>query len=69
MLGDFNVSNYDWFNGIPSSNSYYCNKIKENLIHAISCFLGLNQHNYVSHSALLDLVFTNISDLSVSISD
>jgi hypothetical protein len=47
---------------------YYCNKVKGNLIHATSCFLGLNQHNNsVSNSALLDLVLTNINDLRVSV--
>jgi hypothetical protein len=52
------------------SNSYYYHKIKGNSLHTTFCFLGLNQHNNcVPNSALLDLVFTNISDLSVSISN
>jgi hypothetical protein len=70
MLGDFNTPNFDWLNGTSLSNSYYYNKIKGNSLYTTSCFLGLNQHNsYVPNSALLDLVFTNISDLSVSVSN
>lgn len=43
------------------SNSYYCNKIKENFIHAASAFF-LNQYdNSVPRSELLDLVSTDIS--------
>jgi hypothetical protein len=70
LLGDFNVPKYDWLDVTPLFNCYYYNKIKGNLIHAPSCFLGLNQHNNsVSNSALLDLVFTNINDLRVSVSN
>jgi hypothetical protein len=44
-------------------------KIKGNSIHIVTCFLGLHQHNnIVVNIALLDLVFTNIRDLSVCIS-
>jgi hypothetical protein len=69
MLGDFNVPNFDWLNGTSFSNSYYYNKIKGNSLYTTLCFLGLNEHNNcVPNSALLDLVFTNISKLSVSIS-
>jgi hypothetical protein len=40
------------------------------LIYATSYFLGLNQHNNsISNSALLDLVFTDINDLCVSLSN
>jgi hypothetical protein len=56
-------------NGVPLPNSHYYNKIKENSIHASTCFFGLHQHNNSAvNSALLDLVFSNISDLGVSIS-
>jgi hypothetical protein len=69
MLGDFNVPRYNWLNGTQLSNCHYYNKIKGNLIYATSCFLDLNQpNNYISSSALLDLVFTNINDLCVSLS-
>jgi hypothetical protein len=69
MLGDFNVPNYDWINGASLPNSYYYNKIKGNLFHTATCFLGLEQRNdTATHSALLELVFSNISNLSASIS-
>jgi hypothetical protein len=70
ILDDFNVPKYGWLNGTPLSNCYYYDKIKGNLIYATSCFLDLNQpNNYISSSALLDLVFTIINDLCVSISN
>jgi hypothetical protein len=70
VLGDFYVPKFDWLNGTPLSNCYYYNKVKGNLIYATSCFLGLNQHNNsVPNRALLDLVFTNINELCVSLSN
>jgi hypothetical protein len=69
MLGDFNVPNYDWINGAPVSNSYYYNKIKENSIHTPTCFLGLDQrNNSIIGCALINLVFSDISDINASIS-
>jgi hypothetical protein len=63
------VHNYNWFNGNPFANSYCYNKIKENIIYATSCFFGPNQNNScVTNSALLNLAFTDISDISVSVS-
>jgi hypothetical protein len=45
-------------------------KLKEISIHATPCFLGQNQHNNsVSNSALLDLVFANINDLCIPVSN
>jgi hypothetical protein len=53
----------------PLPKAHY-SKIKGNLFHATICFLGLNQHNdTVPNGSLLDLVFTNISDLNISISN
>jgi hypothetical protein len=40
-----------------------------NFIYSSSCFLGPSQHNRVPNSELLDLVFTSINDISVSISN
>jgi hypothetical protein len=45
MLGDINVPNYDWINGVPLPNSYYYNKMKGNSVHMATCFLRLNQRN------------------------
>jgi hypothetical protein len=56
-------------NGAPLRNSYYYNKIKGKSIHTAICFLGLDQYNNpIINSALLNLVFANISDVSASIS-
>jgi hypothetical protein len=41
ILGDFNTPHDEWINGTPLSNSYYYNKIKENLIQTATCLLGL----------------------------
>jgi hypothetical protein len=61
ILGDFNVPKYDCINGTPLSNCHFYSKIKGNLSHATSCFLGLYQHNSsVPNSALLDLVETGL---------
>jgi hypothetical protein len=69
ILGDFNTPNYDWINGAHLSNSYYYNKIIEDLIHTATCLLGLDQYNNcVANGALLDLVFSNIDDLNACIS-
>jgi hypothetical protein len=52
-----------------SQNPYYYNKIKGNSIHMTTCFLGFDRlNNTIENSALLDLVFSNISDLSISVS-
>jgi hypothetical protein len=69
MLGHFNAPNYDWINGTPLPNSYYYIKMKRNSIHTATSFLGLDQrNNSIINSALLDLVFSNVSHISASIS-
>jgi hypothetical protein len=51
------------------ANSSSYNTIKVIVTHTIVCFLGLCQHKKpVSTSSLLDLVFSNIKNLNVSIS-
>jgi hypothetical protein len=69
MLGDRYVLSYDWLNGANFYN-FYCNsKSKEDFIYATSCFLRLNQQkSCVQNNVLLDLVLTNINNLSVSVS-
>jgi hypothetical protein len=60
------MSNYNWSYVTPLSDAHYYCKIKGNLFHATTCFLGLNQHNdTVPNGSLLDLVLTNINDLNV----
>jgi hypothetical protein len=69
MLGDFNIPNYGWINGVPHPNFYFFNKMKGNSIHTATRFLGPDQYNNsVVNTALLYLVFSHISDLSASIS-
>jgi hypothetical protein len=69
MLGNFNVSNYDWINSVPFPYSYHYNKIKGNSVHTATCFLVLDQrNNSIISSTLLDLVFSDITDISPSIS-
>lgn len=64
LLSAINVPKFDWLNGVPSSNCYYYNKIKEHFIHIPSFFPCLDQHNNaIPLSALLDFVFTNINDV------
>jgi hypothetical protein len=63
LTGDFNVPNYNWSYGTTLPDAHYCSKIKENLFHAATCFLGLNQHNDIMpNGSLLDIVFTNTYD-------
>jgi hypothetical protein len=51
MLGAFNMPKYDWLNDTPLSLPQQ--NLKK-LLHAISCFLGLNQQNSsVANSAVL----------------
>jgi hypothetical protein len=70
MLGVFHVPGDDWINSTPLSNFNYCNKIKGNSIHTPTSFLAPHQgNNSIINCALLDLVFSDISDISVSISD
>jgi hypothetical protein len=66
LLGDFNVPGFDWNKGLPSPHCHYYTKMKGDVIHSATCFLGLNQHNHsVSGSNLLDLVFSNSVDISL----
>jgi hypothetical protein len=58
LLGDFNVPRFGWKYGLPSPNCHFYTKLKGDMIHSATCFLGLNQHNYPdSGSNFLDLVF------------
>jgi hypothetical protein len=58
LLGDFNVPGFDSNSGLPSLNCHFYTRLKGDVIHSATCFLGLSQHNYSdSGSNLLDLVF------------
>jgi hypothetical protein len=41
LTQDFNVPNYNWFNGTPLPDTHNYSKIKGNLFHVTTCFLGL----------------------------
>jgi hypothetical protein len=66
MVGDFNVSGFDWKSGVSLPNFHYYSKLKGHAIYSSTCFLNPNQciDTAGSHN-LLDLMFSNLSDLSV----
>jgi hypothetical protein len=67
LLGEFNVPGYDWVSGLPHANTHYYTKLRGEVIHNASCFLGLTQYNLTIQSKnLLHLVFPNFTDLAVS---
>lgn len=54
--------------GIPLYDCYYYNIIKRNLVLASSYFLCLNPHSSsFLNNAFLDLLYTDISDLHISV--
>jgi hypothetical protein len=66
LLGDFNVPGYDWVNGFPQDNTHYYIKLRGDVIHNSTCYLGLSQYNLISQNKnLLDLVFANFSNANV----
>jgi hypothetical protein len=70
LLGDFNVSGFDWANGFPQLDSHYYTKIGGDVFHSAACYLGLSQHNLtIQNKNLLDLVFANVSCVNVTISN
>jgi hypothetical protein len=65
LFGDLNIPGFDWKYSLPSGNCHFCTKLTGGVIHSITCFLGLNQHNYPDSGCnLLDLDFLNFADLS-----
>jgi hypothetical protein len=69
-MGDFNAPGFDWNCGLPQANSHYYSKLKGDAIFTSLCFLDLRQRmDAVGSSSLLDLVFTNFSDLRITSAD
>jgi hypothetical protein len=67
MIGDFNTPGFDWKNGLSLPNSHYYSKLKGDAIYASMCLLTLSQCiDTVGSSNLLDLIFSNMSDLCIS---
>jgi hypothetical protein len=66
MVGDFNAPSFDWKRGLSLPNSHYYSKFNGNAIYTSKCLLNLNQCTKTAASSnLLDLIFSNLSDLSV----
>ncbi|PNF20040.1 hypothetical protein B7P43_G05817 [Cryptotermes secundus] len=67
MVGDFNAPGFDWKSGLALPNSHYYSKLKGDAIYTSTCLLNLNQCiDNVSGSNLLDLIFSNLSDISIT---
>lgn len=65
--GDFIIPLFDWKLGLSAAISQYCSKLKGEAIFSSMCLLGFSQHNYSCNSGnLLDLGFTNFTDVSVN---
>jgi hypothetical protein len=70
LLGGLNLPDFDWNNGSPSPNCQFHTKISGDAIYSATCYLGFNQHNDpVNGLNLLDLVFSNFADISLSYID
>jgi hypothetical protein len=68
LLGDFNVPGNDRVNDISQANSYYCNKIRGDLIHSAMLCLGLSKYNCtIQNKNYFIFFFTNVSDVNVTI--
>jgi hypothetical protein len=67
MVGDFNTPGIDWKRGLPLLNSHYYSKLKGDVIYTSTCLLNLSQcTDTVSSSNLLDLIFSNLSELDIT---
>ncbi|PNF33582.1 hypothetical protein B7P43_G14684 [Cryptotermes secundus] len=67
MVGDFNAPGFDWKSGLALPNSHYYSKLKGDAIYTSTCLLNLNQCiDNVRSSNLLDLIFSNLSDISIT---
>jgi hypothetical protein len=67
LLGDFNVPGYDWVTGHFHANTNYYKKLRGEVFQNAACFYWLSQYNLTVQSKnLLDLVFSNYTDIAVS---
>jgi hypothetical protein len=67
MVGDFNAPGFDWKIGLSLPNSHYYSKLKGDAIYTSTCLLNFNQCiDTVGSSNLHDLIFSNISDISIT---
>jgi hypothetical protein len=67
IVGDFNAPGFDWKRELSLPNSHYYCKFKGEAIYSSTCLLNLNQCNVTDHTSnLLDLIFSNLSDLDIT---
>jgi hypothetical protein len=67
MVGDFNAPGFDWKSDMSLPNSHYYSKLKGGAIYTFTCHLNLNQcFDTVGSSNLLDLIFSNLRDISIT---
>jgi hypothetical protein len=67
LLGDFNVPSFDWKSGLPRENCQFYSKLRGDAIYTSTCFLGVEQCVDADYSSnMLDLVFSNITDLHIT---
>jgi hypothetical protein len=65
-MGDFNTPRFDWKRGLSQANCHHYSKLKGDAICTSTCLLDLRQRiDAVGSSSLLDLAFTNFSELKV----
>jgi hypothetical protein len=70
MVGDFNTPGFDWKRGVSLPNSHYYSKLKGDAIYTSTCLLNLSQCiDPVGSSNLLDLIFSSLSDLCITLVD
>jgi hypothetical protein len=70
LLGDFNIPGFDWESGLPREHCKIYSKLRGDAIYTSTCFLGLGQRVDADYSGnMLDLVFSNITDLHINFSD
>jgi hypothetical protein len=69
-MGDFNTPRFDWKRGVSQANCHYYSKLKGDAIYTSTCRLDLRQRiDAAGSSSLLDLAFTNFSELHINFID
>jgi hypothetical protein len=67
MVGDFNVSGFDWKRGLSLPNFHDYSKLNEDTICTSTCRFNLSQCIHTATSTiLLDIFFSYLSDLCVT---
>jgi hypothetical protein len=70
MAGDFNTHGFDWNRGFSVPDCHYYSKLKGDAVYTSTCLLNLHQCiDAVGSSNLLDLIFSNFSDIGITFLD